>query len=105
MARGAKFNLGLTSKSPKIIPSEKILEKENGEATRGEISAHKTSNHKGSTPLSEAPTHPLKMDQPKIEGLDKIEGSHVKMKGNIMLKGRPCQVTKVSFAKPGKHGK
>lgn len=45
------------------------------------------------------------MDQPKIEGLDKIEGSHVKMKGNIMLKGRPCQVTKVSFAKPGKHGK
>ena len=44
------------------------------------------------------------MEFPKIEGLEKLEGSHVKVGSNIMMKGRPSTVTKVSFAKPGKHG-
>jgi translation initiation factor 5A len=43
-------------------------------------------------------------DDPKVEGLDKHEASHIKVKGFIMLKDRPCQVVKYSTAKPGKHG-
>mmetsp|Transcript_13707 Transcript_13707/g.33531 ORF Transcript_13707/g.33531 Transcript_13707/m.33531 type:complete len:167 (-) Transcript_13707:428-928(-) len=44
------------------------------------------------------------MEQQKIEGLDKVEGSHIKLKGYLMMKGRPCRCTKYSTAKPGKHG-
>ena len=44
------------------------------------------------------------MDDRKVEGLDQHEGSHVKNKSFLMMKGRPCICTKVSFAKPGKHG-
>jgi len=33
-----------------------------------------------------------------------IEGSHVKVKGYLMMKGRPAQCVKMSTAKPGKHG-
>mmetsp|Transcript_171183 Transcript_171183/g.416250 ORF Transcript_171183/g.416250 Transcript_171183/m.416250 type:complete len:181 (-) Transcript_171183:111-653(-) len=43
-------------------------------------------------------------DDPKVEGLDKHEASHVKVGGYIMLKDRPCKITKYSTAKPGKHG-
>ncbi|GAB5365638.1 hypothetical protein AAMO2058_001075200 [Amorphochlora amoebiformis] len=44
------------------------------------------------------------LHQPNVEGLSHVEGSNVKMRSHIMLKGRPCRVTKASFAQPGKHG-
>lgn len=39
-----------------------------------------------------------------MEGLEQVEGSHVKLRSYLMMKARPAQCTKVSFAKPGKHG-
>jgi len=42
--------------------------------------------------------------QGKVEGLEVVEGSHVKVKGYLMMKGRPAMCVKMSTAKPGKHG-
>mmetsp|Transcript_7541 Transcript_7541/g.14749 ORF Transcript_7541/g.14749 Transcript_7541/m.14749 type:complete len:201 (-) Transcript_7541:567-1169(-) len=44
------------------------------------------------------------MQRESVEGLNQIEASHVKVKGTIIVNGRPCVVKKASFAKPGKHG-